>query len=153
MNIEIKNIAQKLKGRTMSKEERRTNKKLVNKISDSVVNVIDQMVEATFKIKDELEFNEADGENIINSAKQILKVIRRRSLEYFEEDRDEYRRDTIKKTSKVAEVIEVYSELIARGYKPAEAMVEIGEKITFDLEDKELVEYNFNKYFKEVSED
>ena len=118
------------------------------KIVKTMNAAIDEFVKMTFTIKKEADFNDAEPETVIDSTKKIIKIIKRRSMEYIKEDRKEYRYHVAKKTAKVAEVIEVYSELIARGYSPEEAMVEVGEKIDFDIDNVEDQDYDYDKYLK-----
>lgn len=111
--------------------------------------VIDKFTDMMLKVKEDSDFyGGADGD-ILDSMSKIVKIIKKRSLEYIKEDRKAYRYDTAQKTAKVVEVIEVYTELLARGYSPEEAVVEIGEKIDFNVENTEDQDYDYNKYVKE----
>lgn len=116
------------------------------KVKKTIEKTMEKFTEMTFTIKEESEFHGAEPETVIDSTKKIIQIIKRRSMEYVKEDRKEYRYHVAKKTAKVAEVIEVYTELIARGYKPEEAMVEIGEKIDFDINSTEDQDYDYDKY-------
>lgn len=120
-----------------------------NKINNAIQATLNEFIKMTFTIKEESDFNGAEPETVIESTKKIINIIKRRSVEYIKEDRKEYRYHVAKKTAKVAEVIEVYSELIARGYSPEEAMVEVGEKIDFDIENTEDQDYDYDKYLKD----
>lgn len=119
------------------------------KVKQTIEATLDKFVEMTFTIQEETEFHGAEPETVASSTNKIIRIIKRRSMEYVKEDREEYRQHVAKKTAKVAEVIEVYTELIARGYKPEEAMVEIGEKIDFDINNTEDQDYDYDKYNKD----
>lgn len=121
------------------------------KMKAAFFNALDTCLISMFKIVDESSFHYGDKGTIMESAKKILREVNKRSLEYTEETRQDYINDTIKKSAKVMEVIEIYSELIARGYEVEEAVVEISEKISFDLDDKEIKEYDLDRHRKRNS--
>lgn len=112
---------------------------------------IDVCIESMFKLINESSFHYGDKDTMMETAEKILRVIGKRSLEYTKETRQDYVNDVTNKSAKVMEVIEIYTELVTRGYEPEEAVVEIAEKITFNLKDKEVKDYNLNKYKKRKS--